>query len=626
MLTASVICISASAADTVFAYTGSSRGDVNSDNIIDAADASMILNYYAEACSGTELGLTDEQFNTADADGDGCLDAADASLILSYYAHIMNEEYCTLEQFTSPAAVSAAHIDSPYCRAAALKCLDSGELLYSDNINERIAPASLTKLLTASVALHYLSPDTVVTVGSELSLVKPYSSLCLISPGHRLKLYDLLTGMLMASGNDAAYTVAVTTARAVSPDGNNMSDREAVSYFTGLMNDYAASIGMKNSHFTSPEGWDDEGQYTTVSDLLTLAGHAFSIPEIRTITGTYQKKVYFVSGENITWTNTNALLNPNSRYYRSDAAGIKTGTTENAGYCLISAFVQNGKTYISAVTGCNSDNDRYELTLKMLDASADDHDSISEKKTASPGGLPGAVFTQLNVSFDEAKEKFAHPIILCTEDDFTGYNAGIVSQNGDTGSDKAFCLSVTYRFTDGSITLTDRSRLNGINCPSGDTIEYRGRTFYVEDIWGETHIGYYPALEKGIAYQALFSPEHDIYDIMDMMIAVEINGQNEAASAPSEEKPADDADKTAVFERLRDLNYIPITCDGLPDYLLTADDGTVYLLNFDGKWVWKKGIDAEAVLPDDIISWLMDNKDSIGLVPTEYCKRKNNEF
>ena len=154
-------------------------------------------------------------------------------------------------------------------------------------------------------------------------------------------------------------------------------------------------------------------------------------------------------------------------------------------------------------------------------APPDDHDGLPEQTTSSPGGIPGAVFTQLNVSFDEAKEKFAHPILPCTEDDFTGYKAGIVSQNGDTSSSEAFCLSVIYGFTDGSITLTDRSRLNSINCPSGDTIEYRGRTFYIEDIWGETHIGYYPALEKGIAYQALFSPEHDIYDIMDMMISVE---------------------------------------------------------------------------------------------------------
>lgn len=77
-------------------------------------------------------------------------------------------------------------------------------------------------------------------------------------------------------------------------------------------------------------------------------------------------QLYFVSGENITWTNTNALLAPNSAYYCADAVGIKTGTTASAGNCLIAAFERNGKTYLSAVVGCGTGNDRYELTLKML--------------------------------------------------------------------------------------------------------------------------------------------------------------------------------------------------------------------------------------------------------------------
>ena len=259
----------------------------------------------------------------------------------------------------------SVHISSPTCLAAAFVCVDDETILYSDNINKRIAPASLTKLLTASVALHYLSPDTVITVGSELSLVKSGSSLCLIRKGHKLKLYDLLSGMLMASGNDAAYTVAAATARAAEPN-TTMSDSQAVAYFSKLMNDYASSIGMKNSHFTTPEGWDDENQYTTVSDLLILANHVFSIPEIKIITGTYQKKVYFVSGENITWTNTNELLNTKSPFYCSDAVGIKTGTTASAGNCLIAAFERNEKTYISVVVGCTTSNNKFELTLKML--------------------------------------------------------------------------------------------------------------------------------------------------------------------------------------------------------------------------------------------------------------------
>ncbi|MCM1133904.1 MAG: D-alanyl-D-alanine carboxypeptidase, partial [Ruminococcus flavefaciens] len=256
-------------------------------------------------------------------------------------------------------------ITSPSCKSSALYCVDDRKFIYKDRTDNFVSPASLTKLLTASVALYYLSPDTVITVGSEQNLVKPYSSLCLIQPGHRLKLYDLLTGMLMASGNDAAYTVAVSTARAVYPD-ISMTDSEAVQYFSGLMNDFAENIGMQNSHFVNPEGWDDDNQYTTASDLLILAEYAITVPEIREITGTYQKYVVFDSGENVTWTNSNNMLNPNSPYYCSYAVGLKTGTTDSTGNCLIGAFSKNGRLYISVVAGCNTNADRYNLALKLL--------------------------------------------------------------------------------------------------------------------------------------------------------------------------------------------------------------------------------------------------------------------
>lgn len=322
------------------------RGDINGDGKANAADL-VTLQKWLLAMPDAELASPE----AADIFRDGCIDVFDLTALrkeLLSYPH-------------------TAKISSPACKAASLGCIDSGELLYCDNISERIAPASLTKLLTASVALRYLSADTVITVGSEQSLVKSGSSLCLIQRGHRLKLYDLLTGMLMASGNDAAYTVAAATARAVRPD-TYMSDKQAVEYFAELMNGFAAELGMESSHFVNPEGWDDDGQYTTVSDLMKLAAYAYSIPEIRNITGTYQKRVVFVSGENITWTNSNLLLDKSSSFYCADAAGMKTGTTPGAGNCLIAVFRRGGKTYLSAVTGCGTNNDRYELTKKLLEA------------------------------------------------------------------------------------------------------------------------------------------------------------------------------------------------------------------------------------------------------------------
>lgn len=86
------------------------------------------------------------------------------------------------------------------------------------------------------------------------------------------------------------------------------------------------------------------------------------------------------------------------------------------------------------------------------------------------------------------------------------------------------------------------------------------------------------------------------------------NDQN-TAETPAEE---------SIYDKLDALEYIPITCDGLPEYKLTADNGAVYWLNSSGKWVWKNGVDAEAVLPQEIISWLDANQSSVALERTEY--------
>ena len=268
-------------------------------------------------------------------------------------------------------AIAAGFLyDSELNAEIAFYCVEDHEFLYSQKADERIAPASLTKLLTASVALYYISPDEVFTVGSEQELVPEKSSRCLILPGHRLKLYDLITGMLLASGNDAAYTVAVSTARALNPE-ISMTDSEAVDHFCGLMNDFAKNLGMKNSHFTTPDGSDSDDQYTTVTDLLLLSEYALSVPDIYEISSAYQKYVIFESGENITWTNSNKLLCPDSRFYSEYALGMKTGTTNRAGKCLIAVFVKNGKTYISIVVGCFTDSDRYRLTLRNFSTYTD---------------------------------------------------------------------------------------------------------------------------------------------------------------------------------------------------------------------------------------------------------------
>lgn len=283
-----------------------------------------------------------------------------SSVVFSSSAASMSTSTSTTTQISEPSSEPA-----PYCKACALYCVEDGEILYAENINDRIAPASLTKIITASVALRYVKADEIVTVGSELELVQPDSSLAFIAPGQRLTMYDLLTGMLLPSGNDAAYTTAAYTARKKS-GSTNMSDKHAVSYFCDLMNDHARELGMDNSHFVDPDGWDEDAHYTTVSDLIKAAKYALSVPEIREIVAIREKDVVFESGEHITWFNGNKLLHPESEFYCKNAIGMKTGFTDNAGLCLISAFEKKGKTYIIIVVGCTDDRERYRLILDLF--------------------------------------------------------------------------------------------------------------------------------------------------------------------------------------------------------------------------------------------------------------------
>lgn len=243
--------------------------------------------------------------------------------------------------------------------------LKKHEYLYTKNTQERIAPASITKLLTACLALDYFATDSVVTVGSELNLLQPNSSVCLLLPGHKLTVLDLLYGLLLQSGNDAAYTLAVNVARADLHD-NSVSDSAAVSHFITMMNNYAVEIGMKNSHFTSPDGYDTADQYVTGEDILALAMHAKKYPAVNMIVATYTKDMKFISGETITWTSTNQFLDQQSIYYNPYVVGMKTGTTVEAGTCLLTSYNDGDYDLLIFTAGCLTDESRYAQTSILI--------------------------------------------------------------------------------------------------------------------------------------------------------------------------------------------------------------------------------------------------------------------
>lgn len=279
-------------------------------------------------------------------------------------------------EVTEPVESSAPEVIEPqepqpdecgiYAPRVGLYELETLAPVYEKAADVQMATASMSKIVTAITALRYASPDTVYTVGTELQLVQPGASICFIAKGHRLTLYHLLMGMLLPSGCDASYTIAVNVARDVAEDPT-MSDQAAVEYFCGLMNEVAAELGAVNSHFANPDGWDHEEHYTTVRDMAIFAAHAMENETIREIVSTPEKWVMFASGENITWRNSNALLHAESGYYHPGAVGMKTGTTNAAGNCLLSVVEVDGIQYIAVVSGSPTRSGRYEDTLKLLE-------------------------------------------------------------------------------------------------------------------------------------------------------------------------------------------------------------------------------------------------------------------
>lgn len=240
----------------------------------------------------------------------------------------------------------------------------NGKYIFASRINERCYPASITKLITALVALKYMKLTDTIVVGNELNMVEPLSSRCGIQKGEKFKLGDILYGLLLPSGGDAAYTIAVNCARKVS-GRPNMGYVEAKNYFVSLMNSYMKSIGAKGTHLVNPHGYPVSGHYTTVSDLCLVAQKILKNKTLKTITSTPSKYVTAKTGRGRTWTTTNSLIKKGSSFYSPYSHGMKTGTVDDYYTGIVSAATKNGRTIITVAIGCESYNARYVATRTL---------------------------------------------------------------------------------------------------------------------------------------------------------------------------------------------------------------------------------------------------------------------
>ncbi|MBI3977656.1 MAG: D-alanyl-D-alanine carboxypeptidase [Chloroflexi bacterium] len=234
-------------------------------------------------------------------------------------------------------------------RAVLIMDRESGRVVWERNGRARVAPASTTKIMTALLAIEKGGlKETIVVQAEDLRpLAGTGSSVMGLQPGDRLTLEDLLWGLMLPSGNDAAVVVARGVAGSVPA-------------FVALMNTRAQDLGLRGTHFANPHGLDDPQHYTTAEDLASLARHAMQDPLFRTIVGT--ERTALQASRQFAMVNTNRLLAYPDLAPGVD--GVKTGTTGDAGDCVIASVTRGGRSFIIAVMGSRGRNPD---AIKLID-------------------------------------------------------------------------------------------------------------------------------------------------------------------------------------------------------------------------------------------------------------------
>ncbi len=259
---------------------------------------------------------------------------------------------------------TAAHAVSTSAESAILIEADSKNVIYEKDADTRRGPASTTKIMTAIIAIERCPLDKIVTVAPEAAGVEG-SSIYLYA-GERITMESLLYALMLQSANDAAAAIAYEIAGGIDE-------------FAELMNEKAAELGLKDTHFANPHGLDDEEHYTTARELALIARYALENETFRKIVSTEKKSIPMHDGEA-----TRVLINHN-RLLRTydDIIGVKTGFTKKTGRTLVSAAERDGVTLIAVTL---SDGDDWRDHRAMLDYGFDMYENVELCRTGEFGG------------------------------------------------------------------------------------------------------------------------------------------------------------------------------------------------------------------------------------------------
>ncbi len=274
----------------------------------------------------------------------------------------------------------------------------SKTVLYGKSENEKCKMASTTKILTAIVVLENVSDLSAKATISSKSAHTGGSRLGL-STGDIITIHDLLYGLLMVSGNDAAVALAEFTSGSVED-------------FSKLMNKKASSLGLTSSHFVTPHGLDQDEHYTTAYELAKIADYALCNETFSKIVNTSTYTV-LIDGNPKNLHNTNELLGSLDGVY-----GIKTGFTNGANRCLVTSCKRGNLDIISVVLGCDTKKDRTLDSIKLINYAFNNFtlvnvDEIIRKdfndwvnQNSRNINIEKGIYQDLNFSLDESQIKF----------------------------------------------------------------------------------------------------------------------------------------------------------------------------------------------------------------------------
>ena len=236
-------------------------------------------------------------------------------------------------------------------KSAILIEYSTGKVLYEKNSNERLAPASMTKIMTMLLLMEKIeegkiSFDSVVNISSNAAAMG--GSQMFLEENSSVKVSELLKGISIASANDAAVAIAESIGG-------------SVENFVQMMNDKAKELGLNNTSFKNPHGLDTIDHYSSAYDMAIMAKELIKHKDILKYTSTYEDYFNKSDGSRTWLVNTNKLV----RFYKG-VDGLKTGYTKNAGYCLTSTAMKNNIRFITVLMGVSSSDERNKETTELL--------------------------------------------------------------------------------------------------------------------------------------------------------------------------------------------------------------------------------------------------------------------